>query len=623
VNYYQPYWDDYRLVNDYSARVSWFISQGKPAADTLLLHPVETAFSRYDSTEGKRNPFNDRDRSFNELLQRLLAIHIPFELGDEETIAQCGSVKDRCFIIGEMAYRTVILPDIEVLRESTLVLLEQFASAGGKVILMGESPSFLDGKPADLRRLMELPGLIRLDTDTALAQYLLKPADGPFEFSCSGDGSSVFLNVRKTSTGWHIFAFNMDREKCRDGGIAVPGDFGAAIFVGETGEERPYPAEGVNGKTLVRFKLEPGASVMIGLKKEKAPLPAVTSGPCRIISAAGEFNLKRKNPNALVLDTARFRKADGPWSPPYPILAIQHLLLDENYEGEVSLAFSIRCECEFDGPGLALEEPGQIQGEFNGVKINMEPTNYYWCKCFEIVSLPAPLRQGDNILVLTRNFVSPAKPKTNYSALYQNLGGVELESVYLLGDFTVYGVPEKTSTGCVRLSPLFTLEKEKKSGGAELVSGGYPFYAGTMELSRNLNLTEAPRGHAEIYLEGFHGCTASVNINGKTAGLIAWPPYKADVTGLFRQGENRVIIEITNTLRNLLGPYHRPEGEPGHCWGNYSSPDGPWMGDFEFDPSDGGKARWYEHRSPDSSRWTDSYLQIPFGLTGFRIEYKE
>jgi hypothetical protein len=229
------------------------------------------------------------------------------------------------------------------------------------------------------------------------------------------------------------------------------------------------------------------------------------------------------------------------------------------------------------------------------------------------------MKPGDNTLVLIRHFVSPGKPKTNYSALYENLGGVELESVYLLGDFAVRTVPEKTSTGCVRLSPLFTLCRDEDTPGAELVTNGYPFYAGTMVYTRTVLLPETPRGKAELYLLGFNGCVARIRVNGKDAGAVCWLPHRADVTGLFNSGENEVVIEITNSLRNLLGPCHPPAGEPGYCWGNYASPDGPWMGDF--DPSGGQVRDWYDHRTPDNPRWTESYLQVPFGLAGFQIQY--
>jgi hypothetical protein len=413
----------------------------------------------------------------------------------------------------------------------------------------------------------------------------------------------------------------MDRTGGRDIEITVPGRFGAQLLAGESGERHPWPVKIEAGSTTISCSLEKGGSVMLRLDKESVPITRERAVLRTVISVTEGFQVKRKAPNVLTLDTARFRKGNDPWSAPYPVLAIHHVLKEEAYAGEISLAFSIRCSKALTGLSLALEESDQVRAELNGVPVDMKASGYYYAKCFETISLPDVMKQGDNTLVLSRRFVSPAKPETNYSALYENLGGVELESVYLLGDFQVNAVPEKTSTGCIRLSPLFTLDEEKEAPCVELVSHGYPFYAGTVELSNTLILPEAPEGRAELYLEGFHGCNARIRVNGKDGGLLAWPPYRADVSGLMKSGENHVVIELTNSLRNLLGPYHRPEGEPGHCWGNYASPDGPWMGDFEFDPAQGRREKWYDHRSPDNFRWTDSYLQTPFGLSGFRIEY--
>jgi hypothetical protein len=83
-------------------------------------------------------------------------------------------------------------------------------------------------------------------------------------------------------------------------------------------------------------------------------------------------------------------------------------------------------------------------------------------------------------------------------------------------------------------------------------------------------------------------------INGKEAGVVAWNPRRIDITGFLRSGRNSVVVELTSSLRNLLGPHHFKGPEPTVvCPESFS----------------------------DEKKWSDTYRFVPFGLgTGVRIE---
>ena len=57
------------------------------------------------------------------------------------------------------------------------------------------------------------------------------------------------------------------------------------------------------------------------------------------------------------------------------------------------------------------------------------------------------------------------------------------------------------------------------------------------------------------------GLTAINPVNGKEAGTCYWAPYAVCVEGLLKEGENTVEFELTQSLRNMLGPHHLQEGE--------------------------------------------------------------
>ncbi len=52
---------------------------------------------------------------------------------------------------------------------------------------------------------------------------------------------------------------------------------------------------------------------------------------------------------------------------------------------------------------------------------------------------------------------------------------------------------------------------------------------------------------------------AVVYVNGKRAGSVFAPPYRIDLTGWLREGENRLRIEVSNTNLNLLARMGEPD----------------------------------------------------------------
>jgi len=77
------------------------------------------------------------------------------------------------------------------------------------------------------------------------------------------------------------------------------------------------------------------------------------------------------------------------------------------------------------------------------------------------------------------------------------------------------------------------------------------------------------------------------------AGHLAWKPYRLDVTEQVRPGRNRLEIELTTSIHNLLGPHHDKRGE----------------------------ARFFvlQHSWTDLVNWTDDYFFVPVGVTGVKL----
>ena len=238
-------------------------------------------------------------------------------------------------------------------------------------------------------------------------------------------------------------------------------------------------------------------------------------------------------------------------------------------------------------------------------------------RSFETVPLP-PLAAGQIVITVTRNFVPLSRYKSAITSLFEHQKGAELENLYLVGDFAVRVLKEATLTGARRYNRRFALTAEPHRSLGSLTDEGYPFFAGEMRLGITANLPPLPQKcKAYLTFETVHACLVTAWVNGKDTGFCAWEPYEIDVTDALRAGENEIVLALTNTLHNLIGPFHRPRGVLGAAWGGYVSPNLPWVGATEEDPL------WYLHRTPDTEFWTDSYLLRPFGISGIFAVFRE
>ena len=53
---------------------------------------------------------------------------------------------------------------------------------------------------------------------------------------------------------------------------------------------------------------------------------------------------------------------------------------------------------------------------------------------------------------------------------------------------------------------------------------------------------------------------AELWVNGKSAGILWKPPFKADITALVKAGKNRLEVRVTNPWRNrLIGDEQKPQ----------------------------------------------------------------
>ena len=92
ISYQSPWWQFYRTVEDYFARITAAMMRGREVRDLLVIHPVESMWVLRRQDSHKDPALHDYDMSIYRVTDSLLQEQIDFDLGDEELLARHGRV---------------------------------------------------------------------------------------------------------------------------------------------------------------------------------------------------------------------------------------------------------------------------------------------------------------------------------------------------------------------------------------------------------------------------------------------------------------------------------------------------------------------------------------------------
>ena len=618
---YQPYWPLYHHLTDAVARESWFLRQGKPVRDTVLIHPMDSAFCLYRCGSDNSGRIRRYDIRFNETLRALVAMHENFELGDEDSIASKGFAGREGFGIGKMTYKNVILPYMLNIRNSTLQLLKSYISGGGNVIVLGNYPDKMDGEEAADSIYSLLAGADFVKDHTEL-ERLLAETKRSYIFESDDDGSCVEIQYRKDGEDRLIFLTDTDRHMTHRGRLILDGIYHAQRLFPEDGSFQDIFTIRDNGRTIVPVEIHPGEALLLYLMKDGKKRDTVQNRKSEhILSLSHRWKLTRLDPNVFLMERFRFAKGNEKLSEEeYPILAIQSILTKEHYFGEITLESCFESEIDLDEISLVLEKAKECRITLDEQVIDSCPTGYYRNPSWETIRLK-PLSKGVHTLRLQRFFAPVERGFMPAVEMFQSLPGTELEQILLIGNFAVHSCIEACTPPVIRMCPHFIITGEKESCGDEIVANGYPFYAGVMSMEKRFYVgEESLAGDCVLSADAVLAGAAEVYLNGKLQGEFLWHPYELSLRGI-RKGENVLEIKLYGTLRNLLGPWHRPAGEIGAAWDNDEFQNLPWLGAQtarnQFD------REWYTDRIPDKPGWTESYLFLPMGIVNVQIRSRQ
>ncbi len=557
----QPWWNEYHCFNDYFSRLGAVLGEGKDPADVLLLHPINSAYVAYDCT--RNQPMQELDDEFLRAVNGLSGNHINYHFGDEYLMSKYASVNKDRLIVGECEYKTVVLPYILNMSESTFNLLLDFYKNGGRIVSLKKSKPLLDGVRD--KRLDNFISLIPVVENKDLFNTLSDELT--IKITENGEPCRDISSTCRIVGGDPVwFAVNLCREKKYIAQIEFPKPGDYRILNLETMKYSGLEID--SGVCALRF--EPGRSYVITRGKAEK----MSCGESEtVISYPDTFEYSLNSDNALTLDCCEYKIGSGEYSGKIPIINLQTMLTERRVDDDIYMkfCFSVMEKVSvFNKFELVCERPEQCEIIVNGEAVSSECKGEYIDSSFKRIDIKNHVLQGENELIIKRRFYQRQKV---YDVLFGEdvleternklTYDTELESVYLVGDFAVYSDCEfENYKNCRRTGDSFYIaalpEKVSKSS---LTEQGFAFYSGSADLKFTYTANKTKGGRFIVDTSSLHCVLARVFVNGADCGPIMFPPFKLDVTDYVKDGENKITLRIYSGNRNLLGPHHHPDGE--------------------------------------------------------------
>ena len=556
-DYHEPWWNDYKYINDHYARLSLALSSGRQINDILVLEPTTSCWL-YDSYVNPNQKFSEIGHSFQTFVTNLEKSQVEYDLGSENILKDLGSVSGGKLMVGQAAYSRVVIPPMtENIDLATFRLLEKFVSAGGNLIAFSQ-PSLLDGSTNDQLKEFFRKNSKKIITSGNLTDEEISKLFSSSEISFEGvTGGTLYHHRRVLSDGQLLFLVNSSTASSLSGSFKAKG---ADVIELNTlsGEIYGYQNKQSENEVIASFSLPPAGSLLLFIPKavnEDLPVPLKPQNMSPVVSA-GPVTVTANEENALMIDFCdleigkevtrdlnNYYAADkvfkyygfhngNPWntSVQFRTNTVDRDTFGVNTGFTATYHFTVKGKFDYASMKAVVERPAMWTVAVNGTEVKPEEGKWWLDRSFSVFKIGSLVRTGDNTISLK---ASPMKIHA------------EIEPVYILGDFSV----KPAARGFTMEAPLssFTLGSWKDQG--------LPFYSWGVTYSKEFNI-EQSEGKWEVGLGQWSGTVAEVTVNGRPATVIAFPPYKTDVSALIRPGINKIDVKVIGSLKNLLGPHH-------------------------------------------------------------------
>ncbi len=576
-NYQAPWWEHSHLLEDYFARLGACTRAGTVHREILMVHPVGTFWMKSGSSPDEDlskvymnmgwldRHFTDLNREgdwYNRLTEELLRLQFDFDFGDELIMKESGSIEEGRLKVGFHSYSCIVVPPVETLMDSTVLLLQEFLDAGGHIAWMAPFPKMIDALETDeLDCLIAHERVHQVESVSELASCLDTLIKRPVRIldRHGNDVKRILSMTREVESGRIITVTHTGDTEIDDVLLLISCRGRVTQLDLLTGDTSPVAVRSLNSdrmETKITFSAEETKVFFIAYDEEPEEVRALTPAyhhPHDSVSLVYGFpavcQVELSGENGLTLDRCRIRVGDGPWEEEQPVWIAQKLLreqfgmqpvyynggpqrylwIDDDTSYPVVLQFTFTSDEIPDGEVFAVVEKSQdMRITCNGDPCSLTD-DWFIDRDFQKWKMPS-LVAGENTLELSLDYTA----------------ATEFENIYIIGAFGVS--PDRQITSL----PTHLRRGDWTTQGLFHYPGSCTYRytvpaVGKQDASRQLMLK----------LGEFSGTLAVIRIDGGEP-IYALRERAIPVSGLLDpEREHRVEIEIIGSLRNLLGPLHR------------------------------------------------------------------
>ena len=585
----QSWWEEYTELNDYYSRLSYILSEGETHNRILVLNPTTSFYlATPDSAEPGLAPTQDSTvKEDLELFQWLSDNQWDYDFGDEYILERHSRVENQQIIVGARKYEVIIIPRSMIqIKSSTLGLLEQFLTEGGQLIAMGEPITRVNGeKNASAAQLSQSAGWLQATGLQALDRLLRSRLFPRIEWQTEDALPQGIAHLRRVmQDGSRVYFIINSGSVEVEASVYIEGEF-VESWDAWSGSKEPIPYEKINGRLHIPVHLSGSGSLLLYISDKSRPVNTVVeSVPDKVnlriktnhTSVSVDFancplQIIAEQPNILILDYCDLQVGSKTYPNLYTLFAGKKVFEHHGFETnpwDNGVQFKRRLvdrnrffdeHTGFEATFHFYIKPGELptamtllveRAEFYEILVNGTPVSAYQQNSL----LDHQIGEVD----ITRHIHAEQNVVTLKTSPFHVL--LELEAVYLQGDFTVEKSDDKWVIG----------KKVELSLGS-WVPQGYYFYPGAVNYKRNVVVQQASFQQIVIQLPKWEGTVASVFVNGQKAGLIGVGKGNClEITDYIKQGDNEITVRICGSFKNLLGPHHDPEHPRKIAWpGNW------------------------------------------------------
>ena len=534
--------EDFKTFNDYYTELGYFLGESEQFVNVAMLHPMRSAYFDY-KRELLDTGFGvaDLDEELIRTCKLLAARGIDYHLLDETLLAKYGFVEETKIGCGKCTYDYLILPKMYTMDKTTEALIHKFVEQGGKVLVLGEKPTYLEAEEHEYSYLNSNVSL----EDICKAQ----------KYTVSDYSTDIYSTYRISEGKEYLYVMNSSDS--------------------ETQSQKFSFAS--NGKQFA-VTLKPGEDVMLCSMDELQGQKDLTPYVLKFANA----NITVKE-NYLVVDAVRYSKDGKEYSKAWPIPALFNKLLKEQYCGEIFFRYEFEVDTLPEKIYLRAEKSNDIAAWLNGECLTeILPGEDDYIFYYDITN---HVQLGTNEYTAKVNWYEDdsvffALFGENVTESLKNciVYDTELQPIELVGTFGVYakeGFAQDPEPQHV-LGKDFCIGELPKVIKEEPVTEGFPFLAGEMVMKQTVAFDTKD---ILLKIDGeYH--MAVVKVNDVLVGEMLFDT-EIDVSHVAKEGENEVEVTFVLSNRNRMGPHHTI---PGHRLSV-----GPWH--FEFSGS------WEEERN--------------------------